>query len=80
VAALRYSSGAEADLENIVDYSLRTWGAARTMVMWLELRIVAIGLQGIRCLAEPVTKFDRGCGGWRGGTSFSTAGRRTEFA
>jgi toxin ParE1/3/4 len=31
VAALRYSSGAEADLENIVDYSLRTWGAARTI-------------------------------------------------
>jgi toxin ParE1/3/4 len=31
VAAARYSSGAEADLENIVEYTLRTWGEAQVV-------------------------------------------------
>lgn len=29
MAALRYSSAAEADLESITEYTLRTWGAAQ---------------------------------------------------
>jgi toxin ParE1/3/4 len=31
LAAVRYSSGAEADLENIVDYTLRTWGETQVV-------------------------------------------------
>lgn len=29
MTAVRYSSGAEEDLENIVEYTLRTWGEAQ---------------------------------------------------